>query len=43
MNFLAGTILINLQKAEESFWMMMSILNVYKFDRILDLKNGGLF
>ncbi len=26
MNFLAGTILLNLQKGEETFWMMMSIL-----------------
>ena len=43
MNFLAGTILINLHKEEETFWMMMSILNKYKFDSILDLKNGGLF
>jgi hypothetical protein len=43
MNFLAGTVLINLQKGEETFWMMMSILNKYKFDNILDLKNGGLF
>lgn len=32
MNFLAGTILINLQREEETFWMMMSILNEYKFD-----------
>lgn len=32
MNFLAGTILINLQKEEETFYMMMSILNKYKFD-----------
>eukprot|EP00347_Sterkiella_histriomuscorum_P004361 403360747 len=43
MNFLAGTILINLQRGEETFWMMMSILNTYKFDSILDLKSGGLF
>jgi hypothetical protein len=43
MNFLAGTILLNLQRGEETFWMMMSILNKFGFDSILDLKKGGRF
>lgn len=43
MNFLAGTILLNLQRGEETFWMMMSILGKYGFENILDLRNGGRF
>ena len=43
MNFVAGTILLNLQRGEETFWMMMSIMNKFQFDSILDLRNGGRF
>ncbi|CDW78427.1 tbc domain-containing protein [Stylonychia lemnae] len=43
MNFLAGMILINLQNGEDTFYMMMSILNTHEFDKILDLESGGRF
>jgi len=43
MNFLAGMILINLQRGEETFYMMMSILKTHEFDKILDLESGGRF